>query len=209
MIWYVFCNFWRMKHCRLSLWVEIWFHEKLNTLSSFVPNSLVQLMLANFIEMLLCDWHDWLSSMALWLISTCASVFAIIVSCSLNSLFSTLFWMQDSCLWCNLLVVYVQQSLCFVCLLTGKIKERNWKLRRFLATSGCLVELPLQFLHRKSADRTAWTHRVPCMEAEARPWERRGAQRRPMGLHYSGRPLPLWVRAWGCQYQAQAGAAVL
>lgn len=58
----------------------------------------------------------------------------------------------------------------------------NWKLKVvevFLATSGCLVELPPQFLHRKSADRAAWTPRVPRMEAEARPWARRGAQRRP------------------------------
>lgn len=56
-------------------------------------------------------------------------------------------WYLCLCLWC-LLVKQLTDSvfacMCVaVCVLTGKIKELKWKLRRFLGTSGCLVELPL------------------------------------------------------------------
>lgn len=81
------------------------------------------------------------------------------------------------------------QTLSFVSVfvLAGKIKDRNWKLWRFLATSGCLVELPLQFLHRKTADRAAWT--LSSLHVGGLEW---GGVHSviPMGQHYSGLPLP-------------------
>lgn len=72
--------------------------------------------------------------------------------------------------------------LCFVWM-----EQRNWKLRR--ASSSSLVELPLRFLHRKSPDRPARTHRGPVMKAGLEPG-RVECSVILKGQHYSGLPRP-------------------
>lgn len=84
-----------------------------------------------------------------------------------------------------------------VCGLSAKRKERNWKLWRFVATSGCLVELPLRFLHRKSADRALWTH-SSFVEAEARPWVRRA------GHLLCPRGTAVFSLPWPCGHRHEA-----
>lgn len=61
-----------------------------------------------------------------------------------------------------ILLLLLESAIC----VWSKCKDKRKKLK-VVEVCG-LVELPLQFLHRKSADRAVWTQ-SSLMEAEARP----------------------------------------